>query len=207
MSDNLIWKLVLQFALIFVNALFAGAEIAVISMNDNKMAKLATEGDKRAVKLTKLTDQPARFLATIQVGITLAGFLGSAFAADNFSDRIVDWLIGIGVRIPAATLNTISVIVITLILSYFTLVLGELVPKRIAMKNAEKIALGISGLVYVISKIFAPVVSLLTSSTNGMLKLLGIDPMSVDEQITEEEIRMMVDEGSKMVLSIIRKKK
>ncbi|HEY8420181.1 MAG TPA: hemolysin family protein [Thermoclostridium sp.] len=197
MSDNLIWKLLLQLILIFVNALFACAEIAVISMNDNKMAKLATEGDKRAIKLTKLTDQPARFLATIQVGITLAGFLGSAFAADNFSDHLVDWLLSIGVKIPAATLNTISVIFITLVLSYFTLVLGELVPKRIAMKNAEKIALGISGLVYVISKIFAPVVSLLTSSTNGMLKLLGIDPSSVDEQITEEEIRMMVDEGSK----------
>jgi len=197
LSDNLIWKLLLQLILIFVNALFACAEIAVISMNDNKMAKLATEGDKRAIKLTKLTDQPARFLATIQVGITLAGFLGSAFAADNFSDHLVDWLLSIGVKIPAATLNTISVIFITLVLSYFTLVLGELVPKRIAMKNAEKIALGISGLVYVISKIFAPVVSLLTSSTNGMLKLLGIDPSSVDEQITEEEIRMMVDEGSK----------
>lgn len=199
MSDNsIIGKILLQFFLILINALFASAEIAVISMNDNKMEKMANEdGDKRAIRLTKLTEQPARFLATIQVGITLAGFLGSAFAADNFSDRIVESLINMGVKIPAHTLNTISVIVITLILSYFTLVLGELVPKRIAMKNAEKIALGISGLVYVISKIFAPVVSLLTLSTNGVLRLLGIDPLAVDEHITEEEIRMMVDEGSK----------
>lgn len=198
MSENsILSKLLLQLFLIVVNALFAGAEIAVISMNDNKMAKLATEGDKRAVRLAKLTDQPARFLATIQVGITLAGFLGSAFAADNFSDKIVNWLLNTGVRIPAATLNTISVIFITLLLSYFTLVLGELVPKRIAMKNAEKLALAMSGLIYAISRIFAPIVSLLTASTNGMLRLLGIDPLAVDEQITEEEIRMMVDEGSK----------
>lgn len=196
-EGSILGNLLLQFFLILVNALFAAAEIAVISMNDNKMAKLATEGDKRAIKLAKLTEQPARFLATIQVGITLAGFLGSAFAADNFSDRIVEWLLSLGVNIPKATLNTISVIIITLILSYFTLVLGELVPKRIAMKNAEKLALGISGLVYLISKIFAPIVSLLTASTNGMLKLLGIDPTAVHEQITEEEIRMMVDEGSK----------
>lgn len=165
-------------------------------MNDNKMLRLANTGDKRAVRLTKLTNQPARFLATIQVGITLAGFLGSAFAADNFSSRIVNWLVNIGVKIPVATLNTISVVVITLILSYFTLVLGELVPKRVAMRNAEKLALGMSGLVYFISKIFAPIVSLLTVSTNGMLRLLGIDPLVADEQITEEEIRMMVDEGS-----------
>lgn len=197
MSDNLIGNLLLQFFLIILNALFACAEIAVISMNDSKMEKLATEGDKRAVRLAKLTEQPSRFLATIQVGITLAGFLGSAFAADNFSDRIVNWLVNIGVKIPAATLNTISVIVITLILSYFTLVLGELVPKRIAMRNAENIALGISGLVYGISKIFAPVVSLLTASTNGILRLIGIDPQETDEHISEEEIRMMVDEGSK----------
>ncbi|WP_369461597.1 hemolysin family protein [Thermoclostridium stercorarium] len=199
MSDNsVIGNLLLQFFLIIVNALFASAEIAVISMSDSKMEKLANEeGNKRALRLLKLTEQPARFLATIQVGITLAGFLGSAFAADNFSDRIVDSLINMGVKIPAATLNTISVIVITLILSYFTLVLGELVPKRIAMRYTEKIALGISGLVYVISKIFAPVVSFLTLSTNGVLRLLGIDPTAADEQITEEEIRMMVDEGSK----------
>ncbi|NLX78202.1 MAG: HlyC/CorC family transporter [Clostridiaceae bacterium] len=198
MSDNsILGKLLLQLFLIILNALFAAAEIAVISMNDAKMEKLAAEGDKRAKRLSRLTDQPARFLATIQVGITLAGFLGSAFAADNFSDKIVHWLTGIGVRIPAATLDTISVVVITLILSYFTLVLGELVPKRLAMKNAEKLALGMSGLVCFISRVFSPVVSLLTASTNGMLRLLGIDPTSVDEQITEEEIRMMVDEGSK----------
>lgn len=195
-EDPILWKLALQFLLIIANAIFACTEIAVISMNDSKLAKLTAAGDKRAVRLSGLTRQPARFLATIQVGITLAGFLGSAFAADNFSDRIVEWLVNMGVKIPVATLDTISVVVITLILSYFTLVLGELVPKRVAMRNPEKLALALSGLTYFISRLFSPVVSLLTLSTNGLLRLLGIDPHAVDDAITEEEIRMMVDEGS-----------
>ena len=195
-GDPIIWLLLLQLTLIFVNAIFACAEIAVISMSDNKLAKLAAAGDKRAVRLSKLTNQPARFLATIQVGITLAGFLGSAFAADNFSDKLVNWVVGLGLTIPASTLDTIAVIIITLILSYFTLVLGELVPKRVAMRKAEELALGMSGLVYIISKVFAPIVWLLTISTNGLLRLLGIDPHSADDEVSEEEIRMMVDAGS-----------
>ena len=195
-EGSIIWQLLLQLALILVNAVFACAEIAVISMNDAKLAKLSAAGDKRAIRLVGLTSQPARFLATIQVGITFAGFLGSAFAADNFSDRLVKWLLKLGVGIPERTLDTISVILITLVLSYFTLVLGELVPKRIAMKNAEKLALAISGLIHFISKAFAPLVWLLTVSTNGMLRIIGIDPHAADDEITEEEIRMMVDEGS-----------
>lgn len=186
----------LQVILIFVNAVFASAEIAVISMNDNRMAKMAAEGDKRAVRLSILTLQPSQFLSIIQVGITLAGFFGSAFAADNFASRLTGFLIGTGVGIPASTLNTISVIVITLILSYFTLVFGELVPKRVAMNNAEKMALFMSGLLYFISKVFKPLVWLLTASTNGVLRLLGIDPNAGDEEVTEEDIRMMVDVGS-----------
>jgi len=127
----------------------------------------------------------------------LAGFLASAFAAENFSDRLVNWLIKTGVKIPAETLDTIAVIAITLILSYFTLVLGELVPKRVAMKKAEQLALRMSSFVYLISELFAPVVWLLTTSTNGILQLLGLDPQAEDKVITEEEIRMMVYEGSK----------
>ncbi len=197
MSDgSIVWQLILQFFLILTNAVFACAEIAVISMNDTKLAKLAATGDKRATKLAALTSQPARFLSTIQVGITLAGFLASAFAADNFSGRLVKSLVNIGVKIPESTLTTISVILITLILSYFTLILGELVPKRLAMRNAEKLALGMSGFIYFVSKAFTPIVSLLTISTNAILRLLGIDPFAVDEAVTEEEIRMMVDEGS-----------
>lgn len=188
--------ILLQIILIFLNAVFACAEIAVISINDNKLLKMAGEGDKRAERLVSLTKQPARFLATIQVAITLSGFLGSAFAAENFSDVLVKWLIGLGVPVPAKTLDTAAVILITVILSYFTLVFGELVPKQIAMRKAETMALGMSALISGIAKIFTPIVWLLTVSTNGVLRLIGIDPNAEEEQVGEEEIRMMVDVGS-----------
>ena len=195
--EQSIWFVIgLQLFLIALNAIFACAEIAVISMNDNKMEKMAEEGDKRARRLVKLTEQPARFLATIQVAITLSGFLGSAFAAENFSDGLVDWLLGLGVTLPAEVLNSVAVVVITIILSYVTLVLGELVPKQIAMRKAEKLALGMSGFITFVAKIFAPLVGLLTLSTNGVLRLMGIDPNAEEEQVSEEEIRMMVDVGS-----------
>ena len=153
-GDPWIWPIILQIILIALNAVFACAEIAVISMNDTKLEKLAAEGDKRAVTLSKLTTIPAKFLATIQVAITLSGFLGSAFAADNFATKLVSALAGIGFYMPQA----VAVILITIILSYFTLVFGELVPKRLAMKKAEKLALGMAGMLYVVSKIFAPLV-------------------------------------------------
>ena len=126
----------------------------------------------------------------------MSGFLGSAFAADNFSDVIVRWLVDdLGVQIKESTLNTIAVIVITIILSYVTLVFGELVPKRVAMKKTQQISLGVSGLIYVSSKFFAPLVWLLTSSTNLVLRILRIDPNGDDEEVSEEEIRMLVDVG------------
>lgn len=188
--------LFLQVILISLNAVFACAEIAVISMNDNKMVKLAVAGDKRALRLVRLTSQPARFLATIQVAITLSGFLGSAFAADNFSGRLVGWLVGLGVSIPIKTLDTIAVVLITIILSYFTLVFGELVPKRIAMRKAEPLALGMSAFIDFIARLFAPVVWLLTASTNVILRLFNIDPDAENNDVSEEEIRMMVDVSS-----------
>ena len=190
--NSILLMILLQVLLIVLNAIFACAEIAIISMNDNKLAKMAADGDKRAIKLAKLTEDSARFLATIQVAITLAGFLGSAFAAENFSEIIVEALKNIGVIIP----ESIAVVVITLILSYFTLVFGELVPKQIAMRKAEPIALGLSGLILSISKLFRPIVGLLTISTNGILRLFGIDPSVEPENVSEEEIRMMVDVGT-----------
>lgn len=195
-EDPLLWQLLLQLILILVNAIFACAEIAVITINDSKLDRLASAGNKKAARLQSLTSQPSKFLATIQVGITLAGFLGSAFAAENFSGKLAGYFASAGSPIPLETLETVSLIVVTLILSFFTLVLGELVPKRIAMKNAERLALAMSGLIYAISKIFAPLVWLLTKSTNGLLRLLRIDPNTNEEGVTEEEIRMMVDVGS-----------
>ena len=188
--------IILQIVLIALNAIFACAEIAVLSINETKLERMADQGDKRAKRLWKLTREPAKFLATIQVAITLSGFLGSAFAADSFSEPLVAWILSLGVKIPENTLDTIAVVVITLILSYFTLVFGELVPKRVAMKKAEVLGLGISGLVSGISSVFKPIVWFLSVSTNGVLRLLGIDPNESDEQVNEEEILMMVDAGS-----------
>lgn len=188
--------IILQIVLIALNAIFACAEIAVLSINELKLERMAQQGDKRARRLFALTREPARFLATIQVAITLSGFLGSAFAADNFSEPLVDWVISLGLNLPRATLDTAAVVLITLILSYFTLVFGELVPKRVAMKRPEAIGLGISAPVYAVSRIFKPLVWLLSVSTNAVLRLLGIDPNEAEEQVSEEEIRMMVDAGS-----------
>lgn len=193
--DPIVWQLLLQAVLIGLNAVFACAEIAVVSLNDVKLARLAAQGDRRAVRLAALTKQPARFLATIQVAITLSGFLGSAFAADSFSEKLSALALSWGVPLSQKALGTLSVVCITLILSYFTLVFGELVPKRLAMKNAEKLALGMAGMIAVIARLFAPLVSLLTASTNGILRLLGLDPNAEDAAVTEEDIRLMVDAG------------
>lgn len=192
-----IWgQLLLQLILILLNAVFACAEIAVISISDAKLAKLEEQGDKRARNLKKLKEKPEKFLSTIQVAITLSGFLGSAFAADNFASRIVNAVIDTGIQVNTEVLQTISVIVITLILSYFTLILGELVPKRLAMRKSEEMALGMAGMLCGVAKIFTPIVWLLSVSTNGVLRLMGIDPNEEDDEVSEEEIRLMVDEGS-----------
>lgn len=192
----MIGPIILQIVLIILNAIFASAEIAVISMNENKLKKMAADGDSRAIKLTSLTSQPARFLATIQVAITLAGLLGSAFAAENFAGPLVTLLVNAGVTIPEHILKSASVFLITLVLAYFNLVFGELVPKRLAMKKAETMALGMSGMLHLVSKAFAPLVLLLTVSTNVLLRLMGIDPNEDDDKVTEEEIRMLLTAGN-----------
>lgn len=196
-SDSILPQLLLQLVLIAVNALFAATEIAVISLNETKVRRMAEGGDRKAAKMLRMVTEPTGFLSTIQICITLAGFLGSAFAADNFSDKLVNWLINdcevSGVS-PSA-LDTISVIIITLVLSYFTLVLGELVPKRIAMKRPEGIARAVSGLMIGMTTVLRPVIWLLTVSTNGVLRLCGIGPKDNAEEVSEEEIIMMLDEG------------
>lgn len=196
-SDSILPQLLLQLVLIAVNALFAATEIAVISLNETKVRRMAEGGDRKAAKMLRMVTEPTGFLSTIQICITLAGFLGSAFAADNFSDKLVNWLIndcGVSGVSPSA-LDTISVIIITLVLSYFTLVLGELVPKRIAMKRSESIARAISGLMIAMTAALRPIIWLLTVSTNGVLRLCGIDPEDNAEEVSEEEIIMMLDEG------------
>jgi putative hemolysin len=192
---ELIMEVFILIVLILINAFFAASEIALISLNDNKIRNMADEGHKKAKMLYSLMKEPSRFLATIQIGITLAGFLASAFAAESFAEHLAAWIYSFGVPIPEATLETISVVVITLVLSYFTLVFGELVPKRLAMKKAEAISMLAARPLTILSKVTAPFVRLLTLSTNLIVRLFGVDPNSNDEEVTEEEILMMVDVG------------
>ncbi|MBU4439528.1 MAG: hemolysin family protein [Acetobacterium sp.] len=188
-------QILFLFLLVLLNAFFAASEMALISLNDTKIKVMAEDGNKKAKQLVKLLGEPSRFLATIQIGITLAGFLASAFAAESFADPIVTILKQYDLPISEGVLKATTLVVITMILSYFTLVLGELVPKRIAMKKSEGIAFFAVGILSVLSKLTAPVVKLLTVSTNFFVRLAGIDPHSDDDDVTEEEIRMMVDVG------------
>lgn len=192
----MVGAIILQIVLIALNAVFASAEIAVISMNEIKIQKASEDGDKRAGKILRLTEQPARFLATIQVAITMAGLLGSAFAAENFADVLVQAVVSTGIGISEATLKPIAIFLITMILAYFNLVFGELVPKRIAMKKSDQMALGMAGMLSFVSKLFAPLVWLLTVSTNGILHLLGMKAEDEEEQVSEEEIQMLLEKGS-----------
>ena len=189
--------LLIQVMLIAINAFFAAAEIAVVSLSETKLRHRAEEGDKKSRILLNMVLEPSGFLSTIQIAITLAGFLGSAFAADNFAAPLVTlirekWGFTL---LSAGTTNTICVVLITLILSYFTLVFGELVPKRIAMKEPEKVARAVCGVINAVAKAAKPVVWFLSKSVNGVLRLFGVDPAANEEKVTEDEIRMMVDMG------------
>ncbi len=180
--------------LILLNAYFAASEIAFISLNDAKIEKQAKEGNKKAKQIYKMLKNPSKFLATIQIGITLAGFLSSAFASDAFADKLAPMLNNLLPMLGTDTWRTISIILITILLSFFTLVFGELVPKRLAMKYYEKVSFGTIGVIRGISFITAPFVKLLTFSTNVISKIFGVKE-NEEEIVTEEEIKMMIDEG------------
>lgn len=190
----MIGSIIILVILILINAFFASAEIAFISLNDAKIDLQAKEGNKKAKKIQNMLKNPSKFLATIQIGVTLAGFLSSAFASDTFADKLAPVL---NTWIPSVSISTwksVSIIIITIILSYFTLVFGELVPKRIAMKYYEKVSFASIGVIKTISVITAPFVKFLTFSTNIVSKLFGVTGEEEDN-VTEEEIRMMVDVG------------
>ncbi len=196
MSD-IVNQLLLQLVLILLNAFFAATEIAVISLNEKRVKARAEDGDKKAVKMLRMIEEPTRFLSTIQIGITLAGFLGSAFAADNFAERLAGFVIQT-FQIPEAytrAINTAAVVVITIILSFFTLVLGELVPKRVAMRHKEKLAEAVCGVISFLAVALKPIIWLLTVSTNGVLRLFGIDPQAKEEPVSTEDIVLMLDAG------------
>ena len=180
--------------LILLNAFFAASEIAFISLNDAKIEKQAKEGNKKAKQIEKMLKSPSKFLATIQIGITLAGFLSSAFASDAFAEKIAPMLYQMLPFINISVWKSISIILITIILSFFTLIFGELVPKRLAMKNYEKISFATIGIIRTISIITAPFVKLLTIVTNTVSKIFGVGETD-EESVTEEEIKMMIDQG------------
>ncbi|MBE6770555.1 MAG: HlyC/CorC family transporter [Ruminococcaceae bacterium] len=194
---SIILKVLLLFVLIIVNAFFAMSEIAIISLNDTKMQRLAEEGNKKAKQIVKLTENSSRFLSTIQIGVTLAGFLTSASASQNFAAMLTNALVKTPVAdiIPVSVINGASVVLITIITSYFSLVLGELAPKRIGMQIPEKVAFKVVGILMFVATATKPFVKVLSLSTNAVVRLFGFDPNADEEQVTEEEIRMMVDVG------------
>lgn len=194
----MIKQILLQIILIALNAFFAATEIAVISLNEKKVRALAEDGNKKAVKMLKIIEEPTQFLSTIQIGITLAGFLGSAFAADNFAE-VLSSAISKAFNLSADNtkiINTVAVVLVTLILSYFTLIFGELVPKRIAMKHKEKLANSVCGIISFLAAVLKPIIWFLTISTNAVLRLVGIDPHEKEEPVSEEDIVLMLDAGA-----------
>lgn len=191
-GNSILFQLLFLAFLTLVNAFFAGAEMAVVSVNKNRIKVLADEGSKRAALLQTLFEDSTKFLSTIQVAITLAGFLSSASAATGISQVLGGWIAQFG--IPYS--NTIAVVVVTIILSYFTLVFGELVPKRIALQKAEAFSLFVVQPIYIISKILSPFIKLLSLSTNGFLHLIGMKTENLEEAVSEEEIKKMLETGS-----------
>ena len=187
-------QIIILLLLILLNAFFAASEISFITLNDAKVEKQAKEGNKKAKQIQKMLKSPSKFLATIQIGITLAGFLSSAFASETFAERLAPALYEAMPYIALGAWNSISIIIVTIILSLFTLIFGELVPKRLGMKHHEKVAFATIGIIRTISILTAPFVKLLTSVTNAVSKIFGVSE-NEEESVTEEEIKMMIDQG------------
>lgn len=194
-NESFVLQLFFIILLIFLNAFFAAAEISIISLNKNKMNNLAEKGNKKASLLVKLVDEPSKFFATIQVGITLAGFFASATATASISKQLGTLLKKVDIKIISNASSQIAIIIVTIILAYITLVLGELIPKRIAVQKSEKIAMSTIRPIMLLYKITLPFVRILTYSTDSIISLLGIKYDKVEEKITEEEIRRIINEG------------
>lgn len=188
---DLMLQILILAVLTLMNGFFACLEVSLISLNDAKILKMSREGNKKAAVISKMLKEPTRFLATIQIGVTLAGFLASAFAATSFADKLAPVLENL-MHVSMDFWETVSIVLITIILAYITLIFGELVPKRIGMKYYEKIAFGTIGILKGIYTIFLPFVKILTASTNVISKLFGVSEEE-EETVTEEEIRIMVD--------------
>ena len=196
LPGSIILKLVLLLLLILINAFFAMSEIAIISLNDARLRRDAEEGNKKAAKILRLVESPSAFLSTIQIGVTFAGFLTSASAANYFSVPLAGAIARLfGQPEPQEWLLSVSLVLVTVIISFFSLVLGELAPKRIAMQRSEKISYAVVGILLFVKGFFLPFIKILSLCTNGVVRLLGFDPAASDNNVTEEEIRMLVDAG------------
>ena len=190
-EGSLLLQIVIIIILTGINAFFSSAEMAIVSLNKNKLKILIEDGNKKAILLDNLLQEPSKFLCTVQVGITLAGFFASASAATGLSQYLSGALQPL--NIPYS--NQISMILITFLLSYVTLVFGELIPKRIALRNSEKIALSSVGVVVFISRLFSPFVKFLTFSTNLVLTILKMKEDNIEEKVSKEELRSLVEVG------------
>lgn len=189
----MVTQIIVIIILTLINGVFALSEVALIQLNDNKVKAKAEQGDKKSIQIAKLIEDSNRFLSTIQIGITLAGYLSSAFASDAFASQLATAINSVLPGIPLTVLDPISVVLVTLILSYFSIVLGEMVPKRLALKDPEKLGYMVGPFITIMAKVTSPVVSFLSMSTNFVVRLFGIDPDEDDSSVTEEEIRMMTD--------------
>lgn len=187
-------QVIMLILLIALNAFFAGSELAFVSLNNNKLKQMAEEGNRKAHKVLQLKENPNAFLSTIQIGVSLASILSGAFASDAFADILAQWIVSVS-DVSLVVVRPFAVVAVTLLTTYLMLLFGELVPKRVAMKNAQGFAFFVVMPIYYLSKITTPIVKFLSFSTNLVLRAIGIDPHSVNEEVTEEEIRIMVDAG------------
>ena len=193
-AGSIAYQLTVLVILTLINAFFSGSEMAVVSVNKNRIHRLAEEGNKKAALVEKVSEDSSKFLSTIQVAITLAGFASSAFAANSISQVLAAVLAQRGVSYTLSL--ALSNVVITILLAYFNIVIGELVPKRIALLYAEQYSMMCIRIIYIISKIISPVLFLLSASTNGLLRLLGLYHDDLEQNVSEEEIKSLLETGT-----------
>ena len=186
---SLLTDLALVAGLILLAALFVAAEIALISLRESQIRQLAGRG-KRGARVARLTENPNRFLAAVQVGVTVCGFLSAALGAQRLGGYVIPWLQSRGLSEGLST--TLSIIGVTLVIAYFSLVFGELVPKRLALFRSEEISLATAGVIDVIAKIFRPIIWLLSKSTDFVLRAFGVDPKEQRSTMSEEELLDLV---------------
>jgi putative hemolysin len=194
-SSDLWTQIFIIFALIGANAFFAASEMAIVSVRQARLKPLIDDGNKAAIIVSKFLEEPSKLLATIQIGITFAGFLASAIGAQTLSSALAVFLRSLNIPVVTASAGVIATLIVTIIIGFFTLVLGELVPKRLALEKSEKIAMFVAKPIRILSKITAPVVKMLSFTTNMVAKMLGGSNTVSNSQITEEEIRLMINVG------------